>query len=142
MTQGNGQAAAFVEHFDKLVPLIRDEWPTVDGDALQQTKGDYDLVVTLIAEQTEHTRALVRKQLDELSTMVPGGQASDIARLRHVVERLQARSQEIAGYVKGQMLKDAKQKVSDNPLVALLMALGFGLILGFLLRGGGSRERR
>jgi ElaB/YqjD/DUF883 family membrane-anchored ribosome-binding protein len=140
MSQGNGQTAAFVEQFDKLVPLIRDEWPAVDGDALRQTKGDYDLVVTLIAEQTEHTKALVKKQLDELRTMIQGNQASEVQRLRQMVERLQAKSQEIAGYVKSQMLKDAKQKVSDNPIVALLVALGFGLVLGLLLRGG-SRER-
>jgi ElaB/YqjD/DUF883 family membrane-anchored ribosome-binding protein len=142
MAAGNASEAKFSERFDQLVPLIRDEWPQVDGDALAQTKGDYDLVVALIATETEHSKALVKKQLEEITQVANGeGHHDEVKRLRQMVERLQVKSQDVANYVRKQMLGDARDKVGQNPLVALLMAVGLGIILGFVLRGLG-RERR
>jgi ElaB/YqjD/DUF883 family membrane-anchored ribosome-binding protein len=146
MTAGNSSSGEtrFAERFDQLVPLIRDEWPQVDGDALAQTKGDYELVVALIATETEHSKALVKKQLDEISQVAHTngeGHHDEVKRLRLMVERLQHKSQDVANYVRKQMLGEARDKVGQNPLVALLMAVGLGIILGFVLRGLG-RERR
>lgn len=111
----------------------------VDGQALEQTQGDYDLVVALIATETEHSKALVKKQLDELASVSDGnGKTTDeVRRLRQMVERLQHKSQDVANYVKKQMMTDARDQVGKNPLAALLMAVGFGIVLGFLLRGLG-----
>jgi ElaB/YqjD/DUF883 family membrane-anchored ribosome-binding protein len=129
----------FAERFDKLAPMIRDEWPQVDGDALEQTRGDFDLVVALIATETDHSKTLVKKQLHELATIANdnGATQNEVRRLRQMVDRLQAKSQDVTDYVKKQMVTDAREKVGQNPLVALLMAVGFGVILGFLLRGLG-----
>jgi ElaB/YqjD/DUF883 family membrane-anchored ribosome-binding protein len=131
--------AGFDREFPALVPLIREEWPGIDGEALAQTKGDYDLVVALIAEQTEHTTALVKRQLDELRALAQGDCCGERS-LRQVLSRWQSKSDEIASYVRNRMLAEAKAKVGENPLVSLLMAIGLGFILGFVLRGVG-RDR-
>ena len=111
----------------------------MDGEALDQTHGDFDLVVALIAMETDHSKTLVKKQLEEIATVANDNGANDneVRKLRQMVERLQAKSQDVTDYVKKQMVTDARDKVGQNPLVALLMAMGFGLLLGFILRGLG-----
>lgn len=139
----------FGGNFGAVLPLIQREWPAVDPDALEQSGGDYDAVVEIIATETEHTKALVRKQLNELRDVAStNGTTSNGAaangeekRIRQLLEKLQSRSNDVAKYVRAQMVTDAKKQVGDNPLVALLMAIGLGFVLGFLLRGLGGRGR-
>ncbi len=139
-TSANG-SNGFQDAFERIKPLIREEWPAIDADSLSATGGDYDRVVSLIADKTDHTKALVKQQLDELRATANGGSGGVDQRLQDMLHKLQERSNEIAGYVKKQMLADAKSKVSENPLVALLTAIGLGFILGFILRGMGRRDR-
>ncbi len=137
MTTGNTQT--FAERFARLTPLIRDEWPQVDGEALEQTQGDFDRVVALIATETDHSKTLVKKQLEEISTIANdnGASQNEVRKLRQMVDRLQAKSQDVTDYVKKQMVTDAREKVGQNPIAALLMAMGLGVLLGFILRGVG-----
>ena len=44
-----------------------------------------------------------------------------------------------AGYVRERLAEDARTQVKQNPLVTLMMAIGLGFILGFILRGPGRR---
>jgi|SoiMethySBSTD1v2_1073268.scaffolds.fasta_scaffold2813116_1 hypothetical protein len=139
MSTGNGQTVSddFSRRFEKIEPLIRDEWPAIDAGRLAQTKGDYDAVVALVAEQTKHTKTLVKKQLEELRRIAEGENgAGDLRAFRQLLERMQARSLEIAGYIKNQMMPEATQQVKKNFLVTVLLAVGFGFILGFFMRGG------
>lgn len=131
--------AAFAERFERLAPMIREEWPEVDRIALEQTKGDFELVVALISTETDHSKTLVKKQLQEIATIADdnGASQNEVRKLKQMVERLQAKSQDVTDYVKRQMVADAREKVNQNPLVALLTAVGVGLILGFILRGLG-----
>jgi ElaB/YqjD/DUF883 family membrane-anchored ribosome-binding protein len=147
MGTANG-STGFQESFEKIAPLIRDEWPVVAADALAATGGDYERVVALIADKTEHTKTLVKRQLAELRDISDKGASSNggstakavDAKLHEVLHKLQERSNEIAGYVKKQLIADAKAKVSENPLVTVLMAIGLGILLGFILRGGSRRD--
>lgn len=143
----NGTASthvSFRDDFTRIRPLILEQWPQIDGDALEQTQGDYDLLVSLIATETEHSKALVKKQLGEISDVAQAKsgdkdeeQDNEIKRLQGMVDRLTARSQEVSNYVREQMLVDARGQVNKNPLVALLMAVGLGFVVGFILRGLG-----
>ncbi len=144
MASGNTIQHDFTEQFDRIRPMIREEWPEVDGDALAQTQGDFDRVVALIATETEHSKTLVKKQLRELSAIANDNGAaageSELRKLRQMVERLQAKSKDVTDYVKEHMVTDARARVERNPFMALLLAIGFGVLLGFILRGRG-RDR-
>ncbi len=61
---------AFRVAFADVRPLILDEWPTVDVDALDATEGALDEVVVLVAERSGRTKALTRRLLAELLTVV------------------------------------------------------------------------
>jgi len=132
------------EEFEAVLPLIRQEWPEVDADELKATEGDYDAITALVVEKTEHTKALVARQLDELRDMAKSDLADAAAeerKLQQMLKKMQEKTNEIASYVRSQMLADAKSKVGDNLLVSLLMAIGLGFIIGFILRGLGGRGR-
>jgi ElaB/YqjD/DUF883 family membrane-anchored ribosome-binding protein len=138
---------AFAATFEALQPLIRAEWPVVDEAALTETAGDYEKVVALVAKSTEHTKALVRRHLGELQQVAAedakGEAASDGTlaaaqrKLQETLKGLQAKASELSDYVRTQALADAKTKAEQHPLVTLLMAVGLGFILGFVLRGLG-----
>jgi hypothetical protein len=152
-------AEAFAKAFPALQPLICAEWAAVDSKALAATEGDYEKVVALVTSATEHSRTLVKRHLGELvqianedAAKAAKGDAGGSSKadgvlgvaersLQEALRRLQAKANEVAEYVRKDALTDAKRKAEEHPLfVALLVAVGLGFILGFLLRGHG-RDR-
>jgi hypothetical protein len=129
--------------FAKLSELIRQEWPTIDKAELEATRGDLEGVVDLVAERTEHTRTLVRRQLDELRRELarptgPGALGEDAV---DVLRLLRSRVTVVARELQSQAMTEATAHVKKNPLTSLLVALGLGFLLGLVLRGGGRRGR-
>ena len=148
---------SFIDQFDGLKSLIREEWPQVEADALDATGGEPAAVIALVAEQTEHTRALIRSQLGELQhvLVLQGGGAK---RLEKAVQRLEERVDDFTHRVKDEWAPAARERVAgakerathtreevestvhDHVLASLLIAVGFGWLLGLLV-GGLSRGR-
>jgi hypothetical protein len=147
MTQSNGASAniwteSFKQDFAKVRPLITREWPAVDGEALLKTDGDLDRVISLVAESTSHTSALVRTKLEELHGLAiapPRGARDPMIEL---LERLEKKTTDLASELRSSALPHARDKVKDNLLVSLLVAVGLGFILGVIfVLGGGRRDR-
>ena len=135
----------FASVFKTLQPAILTEWPEVDAAALADTDGDLDSAVTLIAQHTEHTKTLVRLQLEELyriSLVVPprhraaaGYQIPEsVDALLHDLEK---RAAQILRDLRGGALQDARNKVTDNLFLSLLISVGLGFIVGVFFMGRG-----
>lgn len=126
-----------------LVPLMVDEWPEVDRDLLDGAGNDLGEVVEVISTATGRTKTLVKAQLAELAVYAKADDATDTAddltRMRRMLKNLEAKSQEIAEFARGQMLPQAKEKVQENLVVSLLVAVGLGFLLGFVARSAGRR---
>ncbi len=155
---------AFHDSFAKLTPVILAEWEQLDPDSLSETGGDLDKVVALVAERTAHTKALVRRQLQELWQVLsepprrrppsPGPQSGGAARPRpnlhnvlpetadELLRELEQRTSNILRELRGGVLKDTRVKVSDNLLFSLLVTLGLGFIVGVLFTGWNFRRGR
>lgn len=56
----------FQDSFSLVKPLILAEWQDIQEETLDITEGDLELIVEHIANQTERTRTLIRRQLTEL----------------------------------------------------------------------------
>ena len=148
MAEGNGAAAsevsadAFKSAFAAVSALIRQEWPSIDARALDATGGDLDQVVELVAAKLERTKASVKKQLAELHALATSTDKVEakVSTLQAMVDKLEARSREIAERVKKEMLPQAEERVRNNLWTSLLIALGLGMLIGLLLRIGGSRR--
>ena len=141
----------FASAFADLQPAILAEWPQVSASALAATEGDLDRVLGLLAEQTTHTKALLRRQLEELHRVLsapPHPRPATGQRARRgepalhdsvdaMLHDLEDRAAELLRDLRGGMLSDARGKVRENVLFSLLVAIGFGFIVGVLFTGWG-----
>jgi hypothetical protein len=136
----------FKASFPTLKDAILAEWPVVDGDSLTATDGELEKVVALVAAKTEHTKTLVRRHLAELSTLdgksADGGTSKKWATQgKEMFEKFEKRTADLVKELRGTVLVNAKDKVQQNLLVSLLMALGFGLVLGVIFGSLRGRSR-
>ena len=139
--ESSTEARSFGQEFPKIIALIREEWPVVDPALLEATNGDVDSVVALVAAATEHTRVLVRRQLEELrrAAVEPNTPAFSVADWNELMRRIQSRAGGVARDLKSQALEEATVQVRRNPIASLLVALGLGFLLGLALRGNARR---
>jgi hypothetical protein len=140
----------FASAFADLQPAILAEWPQVDAAGLTATGGELEPVIGLIAEKTAHTRALVRRQLEELYRvhMAPpprvrgaGGHRELQESVDAMMHDLEKRAARILRELRGGMLSSARGKVQDNIIFSLLVSLGLGFIVGVLFIGWGRRGK-
>jgi ElaB/YqjD/DUF883 family membrane-anchored ribosome-binding protein len=147
----------FQECFAGISPLILGEWKQVSAEQLAATNGDLSQVVECIATTTEHTQALVLRQLCELYQIAIHEQSSSesppipqaVSRLiqdqisddtvKQAIAQLEAKTEELLKQFKKEILPEVNQKMQKNPLGTLLTAVGIGFVLGLLL--GGRRGR-
>ena len=153
--------ASFASSFASLRPAILDEWSEIDEQALGETAGDLDRVIALIAERTTRTKALIRRQLEELFHVVTAPAPSHAAagaagghrpRARHdgarstgeraagpnvdqLLSELEKRTAQIMRELRVGFLDGTRDRVRDNLFFSLLVAIGFGFIVGVIFTG-------
>ncbi len=149
--------ARFGEVFPSAKRLILEEWPTLDRDALDATKGELDPLVTLVAAHADRTKVVTRKLLLELfdlaqrerSSAATNGKAHAAERPKielppmddviAAIRRLETFAADEAKRVSDQVVPAAETRVKKNIWISLAFALGLGLILGLWLNGGRRR---
>lgn len=150
MSEGNGAAPSavsresFKSNFAGLEAAILAEWPAVDKASLAATGGDFEQVVGVVAEKTEHTRTLVRKQLEELEKVAGTEKREEPSpknKTEALLEAWEKKTALLAKELREKVLVDAEKRVRENVLVSLLVALGLGLLVGLFI-GGGRRGGR
>lgn len=139
--ESSTETRSFGQDFERVTALIREEWPAVDKAALEATNGDFDGVLALVATTTEHTRALVRRQLEELRREAhqPNDSGFLPSEWNDILRRVQGRAGGVARDLKSHALEEATLQVRRNPLTSLLVALGLGFLLGLALRRSSPR---
>ena len=151
-------AIPFKEHFQAVMPLILDEWKQLQADDLAATEGELEFLVDYIAEQTDRTRTLIRRQLVELyqiARLEHSNQATNADseqeapnRLRDrlmpdiekTMETLEKRAEKLLSQVETDLLPEISEKAKEKLGTSLMTAFGVGFILG-LVFGGFGRGR-
>jgi ElaB/YqjD/DUF883 family membrane-anchored ribosome-binding protein len=124
--------ALFRERFEALLPTIQREWPEVARQTLEATRGSFDKVVEVIADQTGRTSEGVKAQLVEL-VHVTSDQAHHLAdSLKPLEDQLEHLLDELNTSLRPRIEKP----VRERPLMALGIAAGVGLLTGLLLASG------
>lgn len=146
--------AAFASAFSALQPVLLAEWGELDAESLAATAGDLDRVVALIAERSSRTKVLVRRQLEEIFNVVtePVSAGATRARARggertaertgagqpgvdQLLAELEKRTAQIMRELRGGFVDNTRDRVRDNIFFSLLVAIGFGFIVGVLFTG-------
>ena len=136
--ESNGTAVSadgFRAAFERITPLIKEEWPGLDDAALTATGGDLEKVVDLVATHVERTKVAVRRQLGELHAVATKQPANDVDSVISTVRRLEALAAEEAKRMRAAMQPRVEAKVRENVWTSLFWALGIGFILGILFGG-------
>lgn len=131
--QSNGRFEHhFRERFDSLLPSIQERWPDLAQHTLEATRGSVDELVRLIESSTGLTAQGVREQLEDLFHN-SGDHGLDWAeRLDPLEEQLEQLLDELNTALRPKIEAPVRQR----PLLAVGVALGVGLLLGSMLRGG------
>lgn len=140
----------FASAWGDVRSLLMEEWPQLDQARLDATEADPDKVVDLVTKSTDHSKALVRKQLGEIAEAAGVGAKGIEQRLVRLLHKLEQASEPVVTGAqktvqqlgeRGQVIVDnaqqvagrAEEKVKEHPWTALLAALGVGLLLGLLV---------
>lgn len=135
----NGQPAtplilqtAFRERFESLLPTIQKQWPEVARHTLEATRGSFDQLVEVISRQTGGATPRVKQQLLDLieATTHQAQQVGDS--LKPLEEQLEQLLDDLNRTLRPKLEKP----VRERPLLALGLAAGVGLVLGWLLSPG------
>lgn len=147
----------FKASFGVITPLILEEWPQLTADRLAATAGDLNQVVDYIAAETDRTRILIRRQLQELYQIAlanqPPAASSRLAtrltelttealtdsHFKATIAELEARTEKLLHQFKQETLPDLTEQVKKNPVGSLLAAVGVGFVLGLVFGGGRGR---
>lgn len=148
--------SAFHGAFAKLSPAILEEWGAkLEATELAATEGDYDKVVALIVERTAHTKALVRRQLEEIYRVVTAPpRAADARRMARaagegvqaaiseamesvddVLHEIEKRTAKLMRDLRGNVIDQARGKLRDHLVLSLFVTLGLGFIVGVIFNG-------
>ncbi len=148
---------AFKHHFESMVPLLLSEWPQLTEANLAATEGDVDSTVVYISGETDRTKTLVRRQINELATLVevdapaldkvaangasssslePAGPLGvDKSSIDNLLDDLESRTENLIQELKAEMLPELEKRARGNLGQSLLIALGIGFVLGLILGG-------
>jgi len=125
----------FRERFDSLLPEIQRHWPDVARQTLEATRGSFDEVAHVIAEQSGRTVTGVKQQLLELAE-VAGDQTQ---RLGQSLQPLERQLEGLLDELNAALRPRIEKPVRERPLLAIGLAAGVGVLLGLLL-GAGRRS--
>jgi ElaB/YqjD/DUF883 family membrane-anchored ribosome-binding protein len=127
-----GAVPGFRERFDSLLPEIQRHWPDVARQTLEATRGSFDEVAHVIAEQSGRTVTGVKQQLLELAEV-----ASDqTQRLGETLQPLEQQLESLLDELNATLRPRIEKPVRERPLLALGVAAGVGVVLGVLLASG------
>ncbi len=122
----------FRERFEALLPTIQREWPQVARETLEATRGSFDDVVAVIAEQTGRTAGGVQDQLLDLLHAASDG-------TRHLADRigpLEEQLEQLLDELNSTLRPRIEKPVRERPLLAIGVAAAVGLLAGLLLASG------
>jgi hypothetical protein len=128
-------AVGFRDRFDSLLPEIQRHWPEVARQTLEATRGSFDDVAHVIAEQSGRTVTAVKQQLLELVD-VAGDQTQ---RLGQTLQPLEQQLESLLDELNATLRPRIEKPVRERPLLAIGLAAGVGVMLGLLL-GSGRRS--
>ena len=149
----------FRQGFHTLSPKILNEWSKVDPVELEASGGELASVVDIVSRSTERAPSEIEAKLramaepeatpvEETPAKGPDAKPSPLAdrladaakqmdQVVGAVKRFEAFAAQEARRMKGDVLPAAETKIKNNLWTSLFIALGFGFLLGLLVRGRG-----
>lgn len=139
-SSGDVKAEPLREHFQALLPLLRQEWPEIAHERWEATCGSLEELVQFIASQTSHTRTVIRSQLLELVDHMGRIRREQPRSWDEVLHPLEEQLDSLIDELRRDLGPRLKRNIQRQPLLSLSVAILAGFVTGLLL--GGSQRRQ
>jgi uncharacterized protein YjbJ (UPF0337 family) len=131
-------------NWKQLKGKLKERWGQLTDDELQAAEGNYDHLVGLIQQRTGEGRQQVERFLNELNEQAGGTMAKVADTARQYADQAREAVSEAADKVRyraGERYQDAQEMVRRQPVEAVAVAFGTGLLVGLLIGlMAGSRD--
>ena len=121
-----------LERIDRLIPLIKEKWPTIAQQTLEATKGSIDDLVEVIASNTGTSAIGIKSQLLEIIDSIRENKWE----ISEKIEPIESQLEELLEELNNTLRPKIESPIRKKPLLSIAIAAGIGLLIGTLLNSG------
>ena len=121
------------ETFDYFLPKIKEKWPDLAIQTIEATKGSLDDLIDVITEHSGKTSAGIRNQLNEIFQPI-----DDFEKNEEYSMPIEDELEDLIDELNRTLRPKIEKPIKEKPLMSIAVALGFGLFVGLLLKGGNN----
>ena len=121
-----------LEKIDRLIPLIKEKWPTVAQQTLEATKGSIDDLVEVISSHSGTSAIGIKHQLFEIIDSI----RENDWEISEKIEPIESQLEELLEELNNTLRPKIESPIRKKPILSIAIAAGIGLLIGTLLNSG------
>ena len=120
------------EKIDSLIPLIKEQWPTIAQQTLEATKGSIDDLVEVISIHSGTSAIGIKRQLFEII----GSLRENNWEISEKIEPIESQLEDLLEELNNTLRPKIESPIRKKPILSIAIAAGIGLLIGTLLNSG------
>tara|TARA_B100000886_G_scaffold279963_1_gene204047 strand:+ start:40 stop:501 length:462 start_codon:yes stop_codon:yes gene_type:complete len=121
-----------VEKIDRLIPLIKEKWPTIAQQTLEATKGSIDDLVEVIADHSGTSAIGIKRQLFDIIDSI----RENNWEISEKIEPIESQLEELLEELNNTLRPKIESPIRKKPILSIAIAAGIGLLIGTLINSG------
>ena len=121
-----------LEKLDSLIPLIKEQWPTIAQQTLEATKGSIDDLVDVISSHSGTSAIGIKRQLFEIISSFK----ENSWEISEKIEPIESQLEDLLEELNNTLRPKIESPIRKKPILSIAIAAGIGLLIGTLLNSG------
>ena len=121
-----------LEKIDSLIPLIKEKWPTIAQQTLEDTKGSIDDLVAVISSHSGTSAVGIKRQLFEIIDSIKENNWE----ISDKIEPIESQLEELLEELNNTLRPKIESPIRKKPILSIAIAAGIGLLIGTLINSG------
>ncbi len=117
------------EKIDRLIPLIKEKWPSIAHQTLETAKGSIDDLVGVIANHTGSSASGIKNQLFDIIDSIQENNWE----ISEKIEPIESQLEELLDELNNTLRPKIEHPIRKKPILSIAIAAGIGLIIGSLI---------
>ena len=121
-----------LEKIDSLIPLIKEQWPTIAQQTLEATKGSIDDLVEVISSHSGTSAIGIKRQLFEIIDSF----RENNWEISEKIEPIESQLEDLLEELNNTLRPKIESPIRKKPILSIAIAAGIGLLIGTLINSG------
>ena len=117
------------EKIDRLIPIIKEKWPSIAQKTLENAKGSIDDLVGVIASHTGTPTGGIKNQLFEIVDSIQENNWDISEKIQPIENQLE----ELLDELNQTLRPKIENPIRKKPILSIMIAAGIGLLIGSLI---------